>query len=284
MTVEDIWVADPRVSLRDIGIAAVLCNDANNGVEGTVGDPTEVALLTWAETAGVEVNSTRTSMPRRDVIPFESERQYMATLHENGNAYLKGAPEVILSHCTGVDSNAVHDQVHDMADRGLRVLAFATKSELQVLHHDNPGQGWCFLGLVGMIDPPRPEAIEAVSRCQSAGIQIKMITGDHKKTAVAIANELGIKQGGPALTGKELAVLSDHDFEEAALSTSVFARVAPEHKLRLVKALQKRGHVVAMTGDGVNDATRSQTGEHGYCNGNHGNSGFKRCGGRGLDR
>jgi len=254
MTVETHWLAKPGLEVDELIKAGALCNDASPTSEGAVGDPTEVALADWAEKNGFKVGALRDQHPRVDVIPFESERQYMATLHKDGTAYKKGAPEVVLSRCSDVDVPAILDHVHDMADDGLRILALAKKDGLIALDHEDPGDGWTFLGLVGMIDPPRPEAIEAIERCQRAGIAVKMITGDHRATASAIANELGIRQEGPALTGHELSDMDDDQFAEVAARTSVFARVAPEHKLRLVKALQKQGNVVAMTGDGVNDA------------------------------
>lgn len=254
MTVETHILFDRGSNREDLAMAGVLCNDASPSSDGAVGDPTEVALADWAESCGFSVSETRIQHPRIDVIPFESERQYMATLHQDGTAYKKGAPEVVLSRCSMIDPANVLDRVHSMADDGLRVLALAKKDGLTELNHEDPGDGWTFLGLVGMIDPPRPEAIEAISQCQRAGISVKMITGDHKATASAIARELGIKQEGPALTGSELSAMDDETFAQAATASSVFARVAPEHKLRLVKALQKQGHVVAMTGDGVNDA------------------------------
>jgi len=254
MTVETYWLPSSDRSVEELVMAAALCNDASPTSEGAVGDPTEVALADWALKSGVSVGSTRDKHTRIDVIPFESERQYMATLHKGGTAYKKGAPEVVLSRCSEVDAAAALDRVHAMADDGLRVLALASKKNIQSLNHENPGDDWTFLGLVGMIDPPRPEAIKAIARCQRAGISVKMITGDHRATASAIAKELGIKQDAPALTGHELNDMDDEAFSQAAARTSVFARVAPEHKLRLVKVLQKQGNVVAMTGDGVNDA------------------------------
>jgi Ca2+-transporting ATPase len=212
-----------------------------------------------------------------DAIPFESQHQFMATLHDDAGAgrkwvYLKGAVEVVLDRCrAAIDTNGqpikldrerIQQQVAQLAAAGLRVLALAraeVPSETQRLSVHELPPGFTFLGLQGMIDPPRQEAIDAVAACHRAGIQVKMITGDHAGTAVAVGRQLGLVKGitapdrPSALTGKELAALSDESLTKVAESVSVFARVTPEQKLRLVEALQARGHVVAMTGDGVND-------------------------------
>jgi len=270
-------------ALLETMTAGLLCNDSNlSQNEGTwraEGDPTEVALIVAARKAGLATGDDPDApggraidLPRLDAIPFESQHQYMVTLHDAGAgqprlAYMKGAAEVILARCTSavdahgqaipLDAEAVHRQVEAMASKGLRVLAFS-KGELppavSAIHHDDVESGQVFLGLQGMIDPPRPEAIAAVAACQNAGIQVKMITGDHALTAAAIARDLGLSDGAPAvLTGKDLATCCDEDLIEQVERTAVFARVSPEQKLRLVEAFQARGHVVAMTGDGVND-------------------------------
>jgi Ca2+-transporting ATPase len=262
---------------------AILCNDSmlveKDGSWQVEGDPTEGGLLTAARKGGQDISIIEKEMPRLDSIPFESEHQYMATLHDSQKGasqrvYMKGAVEAILARCDSMlgekgdtlelNGDAVFNDVEKMAAQGLRVLAFATR-EMPVgtreIHHENVASGLTFLGLIGMIDPPRPEAITAVKVCQAAGIRIKMITGDHGLTAAAIAGQLGL--GGavqldaravPVLTGSDLAKLSDSELIDAAEKTAVFARVTPEQKLRLVEALQARGQVVAMTGDGVNDA------------------------------
>ncbi len=250
--------------------AGLLCNDSqlveNQGVWSTQGDPTEVALLTAARKGGLDPDLA--AYPARlDAIPFDSQHQYMATLQADGSVYVKGAAEVLLEHCQGVmspsgqvlvcSSEIFQQAVKEMASQGLRVLAFART--------EKPGagkigfedmDGLTLLGLQAMIDPPRPEAVAAVQACHRAGITVKMITGDHALTAAAIGREIGICQGDcdHVLTGAELAKMSDAEVIEKAQSVNVFARVAPEQKLRLVEALQARGHVVAMTGDGVNDA------------------------------
>jgi Ca2+-transporting ATPase len=203
---------------------------------------------------------------RLDAIPFDSQHQYMATLHADGTVYLKGAAEVLLERCAGAldpanelaacSSEAFRRAMEKMATQGLRVLAFARleKPGAQSLNFDDI-QGLTLLGLQGMMDPPRPEAVNAIQACQKAGITVKMITGDHALTAAAIGRQIGLCQDGSAvLSGAELARMSDTELIEQAEKVNVFARVAPEQKLRLVEALQTRGHVVAMTGDGVNDA------------------------------
>jgi cation-transporting ATPase F len=267
-----------RVALLECLRAGLLCNDTlltqSEGRWDIQGDPTEGALLVAAAKAGLDANVLREECPRIDAIPFESEHQYMATLHEQGMerprlVYVKGSVESILQRCgealdaaghsQPVDLAGIHAQVADLASQGLRVLAFARK-ELPIgaasLQHADVASGLAFAGLQAMIDPPRAEAIEAVRVCQAAGMRIKMITGDHALTATAIARRLGLEGANDlaAVTGQELAKLSDDELIDAAEDSAVFARVAPEQKLRLVRALQARGHIVAMTGDGVNDA------------------------------
>lgn len=245
--------------------AGVLCNDAALQTEGKgsiTGDPTEGALLVAAEKAGVRVKEIRDRCGRVDAIPFESEHQFMATLNEDGEGQraiiLKGAPEVVLKRCQqdGASTDAVFQEMDRLASQGMRVLAMARKavpaSHAGLKSEDVEG-GFALLGLQGMIDPPRQEVIAAVRACHEAGIVVKMITGDHQKTAESIGRKLGLPEG-EVVTGQRLAELDDTQLQEVAASTNVFARVAPEHKLRLVRALQARHQVVAMTGDGVNDA------------------------------
>jgi Ca2+-transporting ATPase len=262
--------------------AGVLCNDAHlardaDGRFKVQGDPTEAALIVAAEKAGLLKVDEHRASPVLDTIPFESEHMFRATLHDARAArviYKVGAVERLLDRCVDaldaqgkpapLDKPAVHRAVEEMAARGLRVLAFVRRHVEPTharLEHRHVADGLTFLGLQGMIDPPRPEAVEAVRRCQQAGIAVKMITGDHLVTARAIAVQIGLRGGNrskepglPALTGRELEKISDADLPSVAERTAVFARVAPEQKLRLVRALQSRGHVVAMTGDGVNDA------------------------------
>lgn len=265
-----------KPALMQILQAGLLCNDTHlveeDGRRKVQGDPTEAALVVAAEKAGFNRDELEKQLPRRDVIPFESEYMFMATLHGDARiVYKKGSLERVLDRChnslgaddrpTALDKEAVKAAAEQMAADGLRVLAFAMKK----LDHDkltmgDVEDGMTFLGLQGMIDPPRQEAIAAVNTCQAAGIRVKMITGDHAGTASAIAGQLGM-QGIhndygrlKALTGAELEHINDEELPSTADDVSVFARVTPEQKLRLVKALQTHGHVVAMTGDGVNDA------------------------------
>lgn len=278
---EDGAVSDkPSAALSETLMAGLLCNDSRLVGEDNLwrveGDPTEGALLTVAGKAGLLIDNLDKTMPRLDVVPFESERQFMATLHQGTQGenviYLKGAIEKVLEACidslaadgtrTPLDKDVIHEKVDLMAAGGLRVLALARKeTEKKRMEVSDCLAGLTLIGLQGMIDPPRTEAIAAVGVCREAGILVKMITGDHAVTATEIARQLGIGQmaGGegikPAtLTGKQLEGLSDEELISAAQNTSVFARVAPEQKLRLVEALQASKHVVAMTGDGVNDA------------------------------
>jgi Ca2+-transporting ATPase len=262
--------------LREILLAGLLCNDSRvaKTEDGwrVEGDPTEAALLVSAAKAGLDLEEELARRPKIDTLPFESEHQYMATLHSLDDStivYVKGSVERLLSRCSrvegggDVDAAAVEAEVASMAAQGLRVLAFAKKvtdADKRELGHEDLGEGLILLGLQGMIDPPRPEAIRAVEVCQQAGMQVKMITGDHVGTATAIAAQLGMSGQTDAsgalvgVTGSELERLDDSQIIDAAGSVSVFARVAPSQKLRLVEALQARGDVVAMTGDGVNDA------------------------------
>lgn len=259
--------------------AGLLCNDSQlvseDGRLKVQGDPTEAALLVVGEKSGLLHADALRESPRADVIPFESEHMFRATLHEAHPGrviYVVGALERLLERCADalgernarvtIDKDAVHCAAENMAERGLRVLALARRhvdANHTKLKYADVSEGLTFLGLQGMMDPPRPEAIASVRECQRAGIAVKMITGDHLATARAIAGQIGLKgreERGKlvALSGRELEKVSDEELPEVADRTAVFARVAPEQKLRLVKALQARGHVVAMTGDGVNDA------------------------------
>ena len=262
-------------ALREMLVAGALCNDAGLVRDGhhwsITGDPTEAALLALAAKSGLDTATLRGIFPRRDELPFDSGRQYMATLHEiEGNrvAYVKGALEKMLPACnrmlepdgTEVDlaSELIQAEAARMARQGMRVLALA-RTEIgaeQDLQPEHMTDRLVFLGLVAMLDPPRQRAISAVRTCHSAGIRVKMITGDHPETALAIARQLGIVAQGEnaVLIGKELTLWDLETLRIAARDINVFARVEPEQKLRLVEALQANGDVVAMTGDGVNDA------------------------------
>jgi magnesium-transporting ATPase (P-type) len=260
----------PGESVRIALQAGLLCSDARlvqrEGAFGIVGDPTEGALVVAAAKAGLTREGVEAAAPRIDELPFESERRFMATLHRSGEghrAIVKGAPEVILERCErtawGGDWNpaAVLEEVDDMAARGLRVLAVADKDEpsgLRQLGGADLDSGYTLLGLLGLLDPPRSDAIDAIAACHRAGVRVVMITGDHPRTAAAIAARMGISDGSETVTGAELENLADAELERVAAEATVFARVAPEHKLQLVSALQRRGEIVAMTGDGVNDA------------------------------
>lgn len=281
---------DPRTGValadnaaaRECLLAGLLCNDSTLMQKETHwdvnGDPTEGALLVSARKAELDDWQAQQRWPRLDSIPFESQHQYMATLHndESGDTrpvYVKGAVEVILDKCNlaldtkgqpvSLDSDVIQSQLEEMASQGLRVLAFARgklAAESNEIDHSDI-TNLTFLGLQGMIDPPRPEAIDALRTCQAAGIRIKMITGDHPVTARAIAGKIGLnganietEQAPLVMTSQDLAEKSDQELIDIAENVSVFARATPEQKLRLVKALQTNGHIVAMTGDGVNDA------------------------------
>lgn len=261
--------------LVELARAAALCNDAHvdyhQGAASIQGDPMEAALWVFARKAVPEAPELLTAWPRIDEIPFDTQSRFMATLnhdhHGNVVAYVKGAPERILTMCASEygghgETRALalarwEAQITELASQGLRVLALARKvlprgrADLAV---DEVEQGLELLGLVGLLDPPRQEAIEAIAECHAAGIRVKMITGDHALTAGAIARKLGLKNSDRILTGKALDQVSDAELEALASDVDVFARTSPEHKLRLVQALQSRHGVVAMTGDGVNDA------------------------------
>jgi cation-transporting ATPase F len=262
-------------ALRECLLAGVLCNDAglsrSNRHWEVVGDPTEGALLVAARKAGLDERTLQKLFPRLDEIPFDSARQYMATLHEIEGvrlAYFKGALEQLLPRSTSMlDGNGltvalrkeeIEVSARSMAAEGLRVLAVArltAAGSTMSLDVTSADAGLQFVGLVGMVDPPRPKAIAAVRTCHGAGIRVKMITGDHAITALSIARQVGIAKAGEAvLTGRELAVLDDEGLRGVVRKVNVFARVEPAQKLRLVRALQANGDVVAMTGDGVNDA------------------------------
>ena len=250
---------------------SVFCNDGAINGETAVGDPTETALLSFCRTIGGDENKVREEFPRLQEIPFDSDRKLMSTLHFRNERYemlIKGAPDVLLARCTSVEQNgevlpltdeirsAIVDQNRDFSSQGLRVLAFAKKvlSENRPLTLEDEND-LIFTGLIAMMDPPRVESAPAVADCRRAGIRPVMITGDHKITASAIAREIGILQDGDrAVEGSELEKMTDEELRNEVEHISVYARVSPEHKIRIVRAWQDRGHVAAMTGDGVNDA------------------------------
>jgi P-type Ca2+ transporter type 2C len=260
---------EPPPALQAALVVAALCNDASvrsddGGGWDAVGDPTEAALVVLARKGGIDVDAERRAHPRRAELPFDSARKLMATVHDLGSGadpdvrlLVKGAPDVLLPACPGA---GLDDHNRDLADRGLRVLALAERRLSGEEADRDPEElleGLTLLALVGIADQPRPEAAAAIAEAVAAGVTVKMITGDHAATAATIGRQLGL--GGPdgavaALTGSDLDRLDDAELRARLPATTVFARVSPEHKLRLVHALQADGHVVAMTGDGVNDA------------------------------
>lgn len=261
-------------SEHDIACAMALCSDAEMDEDGEViGEPTEAAIVAWADKLGHSKKSLKAEAERIAEAPFDSSRKMMSTVHRSGSGfvqYTKGAPDVVISLCSHcIKDGAVVPMSGEyraeilaankaMADRALRVLACAKRDwdEKPVSYEGEYLEtGLCFMGLCGMIDPVRPEVLDAVRECRSAGIRPIMITGDHVDTAVAIARELGIlNEGDRAVTGAMLSEMDDESFEKEFMSISVYARVQPEHKTRIVNAWRKAGYVTAMTGDGVNDA------------------------------
>jgi magnesium-transporting ATPase (P-type) len=260
--------------LKEIARAGLLCNDSQlqekEGRWSAEGDPTEVSLITMARKNGLDPVYEAEQLPQTDSIPFESEHRFMATLHHDhaghGFIYVKGAPERIFEMCNmersfGEDRtfniSYWNGRINEVAARGQRLLALAFKtaeSDQRLLNFSDVQGGLTLLGIVGIIDPPRSEAIDAINLCKSAGIRVKMITGDHSVTAKAIGAQMGIGDGESTVTGTELDGMDDEHLQLRVSKVDVFARVSPEHKLRLVQAIQANGEVVAMTGDGVNDA------------------------------
>ncbi len=273
MTVKQVWTPGDRHRKEALTIGA-LCNDTVLAPDGkTTGDPTETAFVDAALLDGLDKNAMEKELPRVAELPFDSDRKLMSTVHPVGGKYrvmVKGAPDVLLSRCTHILAGSVvpltaslardvENANASMAEQALRVLACGYK-DMDQLPSVNPTSGeleanLTFVGLVGMIDPPRIEVKDAVAQCYAAGIRPVMITGDHKLTAVAIAKELDIfRPGDLAITGEDLDFMPQELLEQDVDKFAVYARVSPEHKMRIVKAWQKKGMVVAMTGDGVNDA------------------------------
>jgi magnesium-transporting ATPase (P-type) len=275
--------------------ACVLCNNAELRATGAtwkvVGDPMEGALLTLAVKAGMDPRSLREEWPRLDAVPFDARHRFMATLNRSPDdaacVFVKGAPEQVLGMCkfqeTGgsrapLDVEGWHARIATAAAEGERLIGVAfrpAESTDQHLDFDHVQQGLVFLGLVGFIDPPRAEAIAAIAECHSAGIAVKMITGDHGATAEAIARQLGLDEDPKVVTGSELDRIPDEQLPDVVAVSSVFARTSPEHKLRIVQALQSRGEVVAMTGDGVNDAPSLKQADVGIAMGDKGTDAAK---------
>ena len=260
-----------NANLRHLIEGILLCNDAsyNSEQETIIGDPTEGAMVVLAHKAGMEKNDWNQKYPRLQEIPFDSTRKLMSTFHNIDGTlkmYTKGAPDELLMRCTQVETKSgilslddekkqvILKQNTDFATNALRVIGIAYKN-VKEMHADfEEEQDLIFVGLVGMIDPPREEARAAIDICKEAGIHVKMITGDHKITASAIGNKLGILSDTGAIEGREINNMTSQQLQEAVKTTNVFARVSPEHKVRLIKAVRANGEVAAMTGDGVNDA------------------------------
>ena len=272
MKVEELFVEgerlipgpDAAVKAHTLGVAFASCNDAKYTGEGWIGDPTETALLDLAETLGLDAPSIH-GTPRVEEMPFDSDRKMMTTLHDTDGliAYTKGAPDCVLARCTHILSGSAEVPLTEemrrellsenaaMAGRALRVLACAYRRYVE-----NPAEmekDMVFIGLAGMMDSPRPEVREAVSVCREAGMRPVMITGDHKITAEAIARQLGIlSDGQKAVSGAELDLMDEEALQRDLLNIAVYARVSPDHKVRIVEAFKKQEYIVAMTGDGVN--------------------------------
>lgn len=273
LTQNKMTVVEHTGDTKVLAEAMTLCNDAVFEDGGAKGEPTEAALVNFGAAEGIIKSELEKMQPRVAEAPFDSGRKMMSTIHKCGDAfvqYTKGAPDEVLRRCISYEQDGkilpmteekrreILDKNHSMADKALRVLAAAKRNWNAVpedVTPENLEQDLCFIGLTGMIDPIRPEVKAAIAECRSAGIRPVMITGDHKDTAVAIARDLGIISGPEqAITGAELDELSDEELDKAVENYGVYARVQPEHKVRIVSAWKHRGAVTAMTGDGVNDA------------------------------
>ena len=283
LTQNKMTVVEHTGETRLLATAMALCSDANWTPEGAQGEPTEAALVNFAAAEGLKKSALEEKQPRVAEAPFDSSRKMMSTVHQIDGGfvqYTKGAPDEVLRLCTAyVESGEIRPMTEEkrqailldnknMADRALRVLAAAQRLWSDTLPEDispeSLEQELCFIGLAGMIDPVRPEVKDAIHQCRKAGIRPVMITGDHKDTAVAIAKELDILDSADqAVTGSALNDLTDEELAEAVPKYSVYARVQPEHKVRIVTAWKKRGAITAMTGDGVNDAPSIKTADIG---------------------
>jgi len=282
--------------LEELASAATLCNDAalreHDGVWIVEGDPMEGALLAFSGKMDVNIRQEQASWSRTDAIPFDARHRFMATLNHNHEhqacLFVKGAPERMLTMCENqrgadgvtepLDTAYWNGQAESIAALGQRVLAFAVKPvppKHTVLEHADVEGSLTLLGMVGMIDPPRAEAIMAVAECHGAGIRVKMITGDHTKTAAAIGKQIGLQSSEKVLTGADLDELDDTALRQTVMNCDIFARTSPEHKLRLVMALQSNGMTVAMTGDGVNDAPALKRADAGIAMGQKGSEAAK---------
>jgi len=294
---DDGTAIDPAAApaLRAMMRGALLCSDASlrreDGDWLIDGDPTEGALVCAAAKAGLDPAAEARASPRLDIIPFESEHRFMATLHQDREGaaivYVKGAPERLLEMCAHerasdgdapLDADFWRSRIEAIGARGQRVLALACRSlpdGQRALHVADVEQGLVLLGLFGLADPPRSEALGAVQQCRDAGIRVKMITGDHAGTAAAIARTFRLPGAGDVMTGADLDGLSDAELARRAVTSDVFARTTPQHKLRLVAALQAQGLIVSMTGDGVNDAPALKRADIGVAMGRRGTEAAK---------
>ncbi len=297
LKLEDTYVSPAEHPvLKEFAHVAALCNDAAlrecDGVWEVEGDPMEGALLAFAGKMDIDVHREQAAWARTDAIPFDAEHRFMATLNHNHQnkafIFVKGAPEQILAMCLnqqGVDGKPEaldykywNKKAEAIAGLGQRVLAFAlkpVKPEHTVLEHIDVKGTLTLLGMVGLIDPPRTEAVAAVAECHEAGIRVKMITGDHASTAIAIGKQIGLRSPDKVLTGADLDGMDDVTLHKAVLSCDIFARTSPEHKLRLVMALQSHDMTVAMTGDGVNDAPALKRADAGIAMGRKGSEAAK---------
>lgn len=294
---QDRSQVDPsqHAGIEELARAASLCNDAvlkvQDGVWRVEGDPMEGALLTFSGKMDFDARIEQQHWARTDAIPFDAKHRFMATLNHDheGHAciFVKGAPERIMAmsqdqldgdSCEPLDLDYWQSKSDEIAALGQRVLAFAVKKvpeQKTILDHADVESGLSFLGVVGMIDPPRSEALAAVAECHTAGIRVKMITGDHSQTAAAIGKKIGLANASQVLTGKEIDALDDHQLRQVVMECDIFARTSPEHKLRLVMALQSHGLTVAMTGDGVNDAPALKRADAGIAMGGKGSEAAK---------
>ncbi|WP_232370962.1 cation-transporting P-type ATPase [Desulfogranum marinum] len=280
--------------LLELARAGLQCNDGSisekDGSWSVQGDPTDGALITLALKAGLDSQKCNEALPRIDVIPFESEHKFMATLHQDSSGknvvYLKGAPERVLDMCVKerhkdsdkpINLTYWQEQIEAIASQGQRTLAVATISidDKETISIEDVKSGMILLGLFGIIDPPRDEAVAAVQNCLGAGIKVKMITGDHALTATSIGEQIGLDVSTKAITGQELEAMDDDQMEFIAKKANIFARVSPEHKLRLVTALQANGQITAMTGDGINDAPALKRADVGVAMGMNGTEAAK---------
>ena len=285
-----------HIVLEELARAAALCNEAalrqHEGVWLVEGDPMEGALLSFAGKMDINTPQVQASWTRTDTIPFDASHRFMATLNHDHEhhacVFVKGAPERMLAMCLnqrGADGNTEpldlaywNERAESIAALGQRVLAFAVKAvppKHTVLEHEDVIASLTLIGMVGLMDPPRTEAIAAVAECHDAGIQVKMITGDHTKTAAAIAKQIGLQRTETVLTGSDIDGLDDNLLRQRVLDCDIFARTNPEHKLRLVMALQSHGMTVAMTGDGVNDAPALKRADAGIAMGRNGSEAAK---------